>query len=58
MATGGLLDGTPRLSRDGEPVFHYSFLSSFAERAVVPAACCIPVPGECRSTSPPWSAAR
>ena len=44
MARGGLLDGTPRLSRDGEPVFHYSFLSSFAERAVVPAACCIPVP--------------
>ena len=44
MATGGLLDGTPRLSRDGEPVFHYSFLSSFAERAVVPAGCCIPVP--------------
>ena len=30
--TGGLLDGTPRLSRDGEPVYHYSFLSSFAER--------------------------
>jgi S-(hydroxymethyl)glutathione dehydrogenase/alcohol dehydrogenase len=22
MATGGLLDGTPRLSRNGEPVFH------------------------------------
>ena len=46
MATGGLLDGRPRLSRDGEPVFHYSFLSSFAERAVVPAACCIPIPDE------------
>ena len=27
MATGGLLDGTPRLSRAGEPVYHYSFLS-------------------------------
>jgi S-(hydroxymethyl)glutathione dehydrogenase/alcohol dehydrogenase len=46
MATGGLLDGSPRLSRDGEPVFHYSFLSSFAERAVVPAACCVPVASE------------
>ena len=29
------MDGTTRLSRDGEPVFHYSFLSSFAERSVV-----------------------
>jgi S-(hydroxymethyl)glutathione dehydrogenase/alcohol dehydrogenase len=46
MATGGLLDGTPRLSRDGEPVFHYSFLSSFAERTVVPAGCCVPIPAQ------------
>jgi alcohol dehydrogenase len=44
MATGGLLDGTPRLSRDGEPIFHYCFLSSFAERAVVPLRCCVPIP--------------
>ncbi len=44
MGHGGLLDGTPRLSRGGEPVYHYSFLSTFAERAVVPAACCIPIP--------------
>ncbi len=46
MATGGLLDGTPRLSRGGEPVFHYSFLSSFAERTVVPATCCVPIAPE------------
>jgi alcohol dehydrogenase len=46
MATGGLLDGTPRLSREGDPVFHYCFLSSFAERAVVPARCCVPIPAE------------
>jgi S-(hydroxymethyl)glutathione dehydrogenase/alcohol dehydrogenase len=46
MAIGGLLDGTPRLSRDGEPVFHYSFLSSFAERTVVPAGCCVPIPAQ------------
>jgi Zn-dependent alcohol dehydrogenase len=46
MATGGLLDGTTRLSRNGEPVFHYCFLSSFAERAVVPARCCVPIPPE------------
>jgi Zn-dependent alcohol dehydrogenase len=46
MATGGLLDGTPRLSRDREPIFHYCFVSSFAERAVVPARCCVPIPAE------------
>jgi len=44
MASGGLLDGRPRLSRAGEPVYHYSFLSTFAERTIVPAACCIPIP--------------
>jgi Zn-dependent alcohol dehydrogenase len=44
MAPGGLLDGTSRLSRDGEPVYHYCFLSTFAEHAVVPARCCIPIP--------------
>jgi Zn-dependent alcohol dehydrogenase len=43
MATGGLLDGTTRLSRDDQPVYHYCFLSSFAERAVVPAGCCVPI---------------
>jgi Zn-dependent alcohol dehydrogenase len=46
MATGGLLDGTTRLSRNGEPVFHYSFLSTFAEACVVPERCCIPIPGD------------
>jgi Zn-dependent alcohol dehydrogenase len=44
MASGGLFDGSPRLSRDGEPVYHYCFLSTFAEHAVVPAKCCIPIP--------------
>ncbi len=43
MAAGGLADGTPRLSRDGEPVFHYSFVSAFATHAVVPASCCVPI---------------
>jgi Zn-dependent alcohol dehydrogenase len=46
MAPGGLLDGTTRLSRDGEPVYHYCFLSTFAERAVVPGQCCIPIPDD------------
>jgi len=46
MGEGGLLDGTSRLSRHGEPVYHYCFLSTFAERAVVPAQCCIPIPDD------------
>ena len=46
MARGTLLDGTTRLSRGGEPVYHYSFLSSFAERAVVPEASCVPIPAD------------
>jgi Zn-dependent alcohol dehydrogenase len=44
MGTGGLMDGTPRLSRDDEPVFHYSFLSTFAEACVVPERSCVPIP--------------
>jgi alcohol dehydrogenase len=46
MTAGVLLDGTPRLSRDGEPIFHYCFVSSFAERAVVPARSCVPIPAD------------
>jgi len=41
MATGGLMDGTTRLSRDGEPIYHYSFLSTFAEACVVPERSCV-----------------
>ena len=44
MGTGGLMDGTTRLSRGGEPVFHYSFLSTFAEACVVPERSCVPIP--------------
>ena len=46
MSTGGLMDGTPRLSRGGEPVYHYSFLSTFAEACVVPERSCIPIPDD------------
>lgn len=47
MGAGGLLDGTTRLSRrDGSPVYHYSLVSSFAERAVVSERSCVPVPPE------------
>ena len=44
MGTGGLMDGTTRLSRGGEPVYHYSFLSTFAEACVVPEKSCVPIP--------------
>lgn len=44
MSHGGLLDGTPRLSWDGRPVYHYSYLSTFAEATVVPEGCVIPIP--------------
>ena len=43
MATGGMMDGTPRLSRDGEPIYHYSFLSTMADACVVPERSCIPI---------------
>jgi alcohol dehydrogenase len=41
MGAGGLLDGTTRLTRDGSPVYHYSFISSFAEAAVLPERSCV-----------------
>ena len=46
MARGTMLDGTTRLSRDGRPVHHYSFLSSFADHAVVPEASCVAIPAD------------
>jgi Zn-dependent alcohol dehydrogenase len=46
MGTGGLMDGTPRLSRGGEPVYHYSLLSTFAEACVVPERSCVPIPAD------------
>jgi Zn-dependent alcohol dehydrogenase len=46
MGTGGLMDGTTRLFRDGEPVFHYSFLSTFADACVVPDRSCVPIPDD------------
>ncbi|MFL5927661.1 MAG: alcohol dehydrogenase catalytic domain-containing protein [Gaiellaceae bacterium] len=46
MGEGGLLDGTTRLSRNGERVHHYSFISSFAEATVLPERSCIPIPAD------------
>jgi S-(hydroxymethyl)glutathione dehydrogenase/alcohol dehydrogenase len=44
---GTLLDGTSRLRlADGRPLQHFNFVSCFAERCVVPAACAVPLPAE------------
>ncbi len=44
MGAGGLMDETSRLSRDGETVYHYCFLSTFAEACVVPERSCVRLP--------------
>ena len=44
MDDGVLPDGTTRLSRDGDPVYHLALVSSFATHAVVPANGAISVP--------------
>jgi S-(hydroxymethyl)glutathione dehydrogenase / alcohol dehydrogenase len=42
---GTLLDGTSRLRLDdGRPLQHFNFVSCFADRCVVPAACAVPIP--------------
>jgi Zn-dependent alcohol dehydrogenase len=41
-----MMDGTPRLSRGGKPVYHYSALACFADHAVVPQESCVPLPPE------------
>jgi len=46
MLAGGLLDGTTRLRFGGAEVHHYCFLSSFSERAVVPARSCVRIPDD------------
>lgn len=40
---GVMLDGTPRLSWKGQPVYHYCGTATFAEYTVVPEQCCIRV---------------
>jgi len=51
---GTLLDGGSRMRlADGTPVQHFNFVSCFAERCVVPAACAVPMP----ATLPLWQAA-
>ncbi len=41
MFRGTLPGGALRLSQDGEPLYHYGYLSTFAERCVVPESCCV-----------------
>jgi len=43
---GAMMDGTTRLSRRGETVYHYSALACFADRAVVPQESCVKVSPE------------
>jgi NDMA-dependent alcohol dehydrogenase len=43
---GVMMDGTPRLSKDGRPVYHFSALACFAEYCVVPQECCVPMSKE------------
>lgn len=44
VALGGVLpDGKSRLAKDGERLHHFLFQSSFAEYAVVPAACAVKI---------------
>jgi len=39
---GTMLDGSTRLSKAGQPVYHFSALACFAEYCVVPQECCVP----------------
>jgi len=43
MFRGTLPGGTLRLSQNGDHLYHYSYLSAFAERCIVPEGCCVPV---------------
>jgi Zn-dependent alcohol dehydrogenase len=41
---GTMMDGTTRLARNGQPVYHFSALACFADYTVVPQECCVPFP--------------
>jgi len=43
MFRGTLPGGALRLSQNGDPLYHYSYLSAFAERCIVPEGCCVPI---------------
>jgi len=48
LLAGTLVSGARRLSYQGSPLYHYSFLSTFAEEVVVDEACCVPVRDDVR----------
>ncbi len=43
MFEGTLPGGSVALSQNGARLYHYSFLSTFAERCVVPESCCVKI---------------
>ena len=43
---GTMMDGSTCLSSGGEPVYHFSALACFAERAVVPEISCVVMPAD------------
>lgn len=40
---GTMLDGTTRLSKDGQTLYHFSGTACFATHTVVPQECCVPL---------------
>lgn len=46
MFSGGLEDGSTRISHNDEPVYHYSMASTFAKHMVVPAASAVKIPDD------------
>lgn len=50
MLDGTLPGGGLRLGVDGAPLHHWSFLSTFAEAAVVAEASCVPIPDDVPAT--------
>jgi S-(hydroxymethyl)glutathione dehydrogenase/alcohol dehydrogenase len=46
VATGGLLDGTPRFASDGAPLHQMAMLGTFAEETVIPEISAVEVPAD------------
>ena len=40
---GTMMDGTPRLSKNGQPIYHFCALACFSEYTVVPQESCVPL---------------
>ncbi len=40
---GTMMDGSTRLSKNGQPVYHFSATACFADYTVVPEVCCVPL---------------